>query len=134
MQERPSPIEPHVVQEFVANAHGNFKKVQELLDKYPGLLNASWDWGGGDFETAMNAAGHTGQVEIAEFLLSRGARMDIFCAAMLGKLEILKSVLDVYPDLKTSKGPHGLKLLHHAQQGKTNAETVLKYLIEIGAS
>jgi len=134
MQERPPAIDPQMVKDFVTNAHGNLNKVKELLEKQPGLLNASWDWGGGDFETGMNAAGHTGQVEIAEYLLSKGARMDIFCAAMLGKIEIVKSILTAYPDLKSSKGPHGLMLLHHAQHGKKNAEAVLKYLTEIGAS
>ncbi|MEO8473777.1 MAG: hypothetical protein ABI477_16370 [Chryseolinea sp.] len=86
MQERPKPLDPQIVLEFVKNSHGNFQKVKELLDEQPTILNASWDWGGGDFETGMNAAGHTGHGEIAEYLLSKGARMDIFAAVMLGKL------------------------------------------------
>jgi hypothetical protein len=121
------------VQEFVRVAHSNITKVKELLDKQPNLLNAAWDWGNGDYETGMNAAGHMGNVEIAEFLLSKGARMDIFCAAMLGKLDIVKPILDAYPNLKTSKGPHGLKLLHHADKGGANAKNVLEYLKGIGA-
>ncbi|HEY5826122.1 MAG TPA: hypothetical protein VIT44_17235 [Cyclobacteriaceae bacterium] len=134
MQDKPAPISSELVLEFVKNAHGNFEKVKELLDKQPNLLNAAWDWGNGDYETGMNAAGHTGRVEIAEYLLSKGARIDIFCAAMLGKLDIVKPVLEAYPNLKSSKGPHGLALIHHAEKGGDNAKSVLAYLKEIGAS
>ena len=134
IQDKPKPIDLVLVKDFVISSHGNLQKVKELLEKESELVNATWDWGGGDFETGMNAAGHTGRVEIAEFLLSQGARMDIFCAAMLGKLDIVKSILDVYPTLKSSKGPHGLMLLHHATKGGENAIPVLNYLKEIGAS
>lgn len=133
MQDRPAPISAELVQEFVKVSHGNFAKVKEMLDQQPNLLNAAWDWGNGDYETGMNAAGHVGHVEIAEYLLSKGARMDIFCATMLGRLEIVKPILDAYPNLKTSKGPHGLKLLHHAEKGGDNAKKVLEYLKGIGA-
>jgi hypothetical protein len=134
IQDKPAPISPELVLEFVKNSHGNFEKVKELLDKQPNLLNAAWDWGNGDYETGMNAAGHTGRVEIAEYLLSKGARMDIFCAAMLGKLDIVKPMLEAYTNLKSSKGPHGLALIHHAEKGGENAKKVLAYLKEIGAS
>ena len=133
MQDRPAPISSELVQEFVKVSHGNLEKVKEMLNQQPNLLNAAWDWGNGDYETGMNAAGHMGHVAIAEFLLSKGARMDIFCAAMLGKLDIVKPILDSYPNLKTSKGPHGLKLLHHAEKGGENAKSVLEYLKGIGA-
>jgi hypothetical protein len=59
--------------------------------------------------------------------------MNIFCAAMLGKLDIAKAILTAYPDLKTSKGSHGLKLLHHAKKGGADAQAVLDYLISMGA-
>src|SRR5687768_1337926 len=80
------PIKPELVREFVAKGHGDLNRVRELLDQEPQLLNATWDWGGGDFETAIGGAGHMGRTDIAAFLLSKGARMDIFVAAMLGKL------------------------------------------------
>jgi hypothetical protein len=133
MQDK-QPIKPELVREFVSKSHGDFNRVKELLDQEPNLLNAAWDWGNGDFETGMGAAGHMGRVDIAEFLLSKGARMDIFAAAMLGKFEIVKSTLEVYPELKSSKGPHGLTLTHHARQGRDQAKQVLDYLTEIGAS
>ena len=128
------PIKPELVREFVIAGHGNFEKVKELLLQEPNLLNATWDWGAGDFETAIGGAGHMGRPDIAEFLIGKGARMDIFIAAMLGRIDIVKPTLEAYPLLKTSKGPHGLTLLHHARQGKDPAKAVLDYLTEIGAS
>ena len=59
--------------------------------------------------------------------------MNVFCAAMLGQLEIVKGILALHPGLKLSKGPHGLQLLHHAKQGGPEASAVLEYLQSIGA-
>ena len=86
-----------------------------------------------DFETALEAAGHVGNKEIARFLLEHGARMNIFCAAMLGQLDLVKAILTAFPDLKESKGPHGLQLIHHAKKGGDDAKAVLDYLTSIGA-
>ena len=133
-QDRPAPLSPELVKEFVIAGHGNLKKTTEMLDQQPGLLNATWDWGGGDFESAIEGAGHVGNREVAEFLLSRGARMNVFCAAMLGRLGIVQGILTAFPNLKSSKGPHGLMLLHHAQKGGDAAKPVLEYLTSIGAS
>lgn len=132
-QEKPPPLNPDLVKEFVIAGHGNLNKVTDLLAQQPGLLNAAWDWGGGDFETALGGAGHMGNREIADFLLSKGARMDVFAAAMLGRLDVVKSILTAFPDLKSSKGPHGIRLIHHATKGGENATAVLTYLMEIGA-
>ncbi|RIK61108.1 hypothetical protein DCC62_27860 [candidate division KSB1 bacterium] len=132
-QNRPPALPPDLVKEFVIAGHGNLDRTKELLAKEPGLLNAAWDWGGGDFETALGGAGHMGQRDIAEFLLSQGSRMDIFVAAMLGKLDIVKAMLAAYPELIYSKGPHGLAFLHHAKKGGDEALPVLKYLETLGA-
>src|SRR5690348_18057245 len=48
------------------------------------------------------------------------SRMDLFVATMLGKLDIVKAMLSAYPVLKTSKGPHGIPLLVHAEKGGEN--------------
>lgn len=127
------PLPGELVKEWVTKAHSDFARVQELHTQEPRLLNASWDWGGGDFETALEAAGHVGNRDIAGFLLANGARMNVFCAAMLGRLDIVKAVLHAYPELKHSGGPHGLKLIHHATKGGEEAKKVLKYLQKIGA-
>jgi hypothetical protein len=134
MQERPAPLSPDLVLDFVKSAHHDLNHVKELLEKESHLLNATWDWGKGDFESAIGAAGHMGLVDMAEYLISKGARMDLFVATMLGKLEIVKATLVAYPDLKFSKGPHGIPLLVHAEKGGEKAKPVLDYLKSIGAS
>ena len=110
-------IESALVQEFVGNAHGDLARVQELLAAHPGLLNACWDWGGGDWETALGAAAHTGQKEIARFLLDRGSRLDLFAAAMLDMVEVVRAALAADPRQATVPGPHGIPLIAHAKIG-----------------
>jgi len=127
------PLAADLVKEWVGKAHSDLARVKELFAQEPRLLNASFDHGGGDFESALEAAGHVGNRDIAEFLLSKGARMNLFCAAMLGKLDIVKATLDAFPDLKNSAGPHGLKLKHHATKGGEQAKSVLEYLESIEA-
>ncbi|MFN0035395.1 MAG: ankyrin repeat domain-containing protein [Saprospiraceae bacterium] len=122
-----------LVKEWVGKAHSDLARVKELFAQEPRLLNASRDHGGGDFESALEAAGHVGNREIAEFLLANGARMNVFCAAMLGEIKLVKATLKAFPDLKKSAGPHGLKLKHHAQKGGEKAKGVLRYLESIGA-
>jgi hypothetical protein len=127
METKPA-LEAKLVQEFVGNAHGDLNRVQELIAQEPALINATWDWGGGDFETALGAASHMGRKDIANFLLDHGARLDIFAAAMLGSLEIVKAALAAYPDALKTPGPHGIPLIAHAQAGGDDAKGVLEYL------
>ena len=126
--ERVPALELDLVQEFVAKAHGDFERVKEMLTQQPSLVNSTWDWGGGDFETALGAAAHMGRKDIANFLLEHGARLDLFAAAMLGKLDIVKAALSVYPDAIKIPGPHGIPLLAHAQAGGDEAKAVLEFL------
>lgn len=84
-------------------------------------MNAAWDWGAGDWETALGGASHMGRKEIAEYLLSRGARIDLFCAAMLGRIEIVRAALDADPSIAKVLGPHGIPLLDHARAGGQQA-------------
>lgn len=128
-----NPLDRELVKEFVIKGHSDLPAVKQLLEKEPGLLNACWDWGAGDFETALEGAGHMGNKEIARFLLEKGARINLFCAAMLGQLDVVKGILALNPGLKFSKGPHGLQLLHHATKGGADAAPVLEYLQSIGA-
>lgn len=126
--ERIPALELDLVQEFVAKAHGDLERVKELLAQEPGLVNATWDWGGGDFETALGAASHMGNKDIANYLLENGARLDLFAAAMLGKFEIVKSVLKAYPDAIHIPGPHNISLLEHAKFGGEDASAVYEFL------
>ena len=128
MTDKPSPIDSQLVQQFVGKAHGDFDAVKQLLADTPSLLNAAWDWGGGDWETALGAAAHMGRRDIALFLVERGARVDIFAAAMLGWLDVVKAIISSAPTARNAKGPHGIPLQAHAAAGKEPAQAVLEFL------
>jgi hypothetical protein len=111
-----------MVREYVLNAHGDLSRVEQLIAEEPRLVNAVWDWGGGDWESGLGAAAHTGRTEIARFLLAKGARIDLFAAAMLDQVEIVKATLEAFPEAVNIPGPHGIPLLAHAKVG--NADRV----------
>lgn len=126
--ETKAALDLKLVEEFVGVAHGNFARVKEMLEEEPALVNATWDWGGGDFETALGAAAHMGNKQVAIYLLEHGARLDIFAAAMLGNLAVVKAALEAYPDAVNTPGPHGIPLYVHAEAGGADAKAVLDYL------
>ena len=128
MTDRPAPLAGALVQEFVAVAHGDLARVTALLDQEPALIHSTWDWGGGDFETGLGAAGHMGRRDIAEFLLGRGARIELPAAAMLGQLELVRAVLAANPGQRDVRGPHGISLLAHAEAGGAAAAAVAEFL------
>lgn len=120
-------IDSALVQQFVGVSHGDLAQVKTLLAKEPNLVNACWDWGAGDWETGLGAASHTGQKAIAEFLLANGARMDLFCAVLLGKMPIIRAYLEDNSQVVHVKGPHGISLLKHAEiAGQTEVVELLK--------
>lgn len=128
MPDRPPALQGEQVREFVIAGHGNYERVKEMLTEEPGLINAAWDWGGGDFETALGGAAHTGSREIARYLLAHGAHMTIHAAAMLGELDVVKAVLAAQPTAHQHPGAHGIPLLVHAQQGGEAAAEVVAFL------
>ena len=114
------------IQQFVANAHGDLDAVRSALDDERTLANAAWDWGDGDWESALGAAAHMGRRDIAELLIARGARIDIFAAAMLDEVDLVRGLLALYDEEPV--GPHGIPLRAHAAAG--NAERVLEFLAD----
>lgn len=121
-------INRQLVQDFVIYAHTDLAMVKKLVEKEPGLVLAYMNWGGDDWESALGAASHMGRRDMAEFLLERGARIDIFCAAMLGLVDVVKAFITLQPKLIDAKGPHGFSLHFHAQVGGKEAEKTLDYL------
>ena len=121
-------LDSKLVYEFVGVAHTDLKRVQELLTQEPNLVNCARDWGGGDWETGLGAAAHMGRADIANFLLQHGARLDIFAAAMLGKLEIVKAAVLDNPEVIHVKGPHDIPLIAHAMAGGEAAAEVAAFL------
>src|SRR5215470_14718420 len=126
--ETPHALDSNLVHEFVANAHGDLEAVRNGLAGEPALANACWDWGGGDWETGLGAAAHMGRRDIAELLLVHGARLDVFAAAMLGELDVVRAVLAEHPETLRALGPHGIPLRAHAEAGGERGRLVLDLL------
>ena len=123
-------LDPAVSREMVGVSHGNVARVRELVSARPDLAKASWDWGFGDWETALGAASHVGNREIAELLIAAGAPATIFSAAMLGQLATVRAFITASPGVQRVKGPHGISLLSHARAGQ--AVDVIDYLQSLG--
>jgi hypothetical protein len=121
------PLPADKVKDFVIAGHGNLDAAKKLLEEFPTLLYATWDWGNGDFETAIEGAGHVGNKEIANYLIAAGARTNLFVLTMLGKTTIVKSFLETFPQYLHAKGPHGFTFLHHAQKGGDDSKELLDY-------
>jgi hypothetical protein len=130
--EPPAPLQADLVESFVGNAHGDLDATRAALEQHPTLVNAAWDWGGGDWETALGAAGHMGRRDIAELLLAHGARLDLFVAAMLGETEVVRAMLSAHPELRDAAGPHGIPLRAHAEAGGEAAREVVALLDDLG--
>ena len=125
--ESPTTLNSDLVRDFVANAHGDLEAVSNALDSEPALANASWDWGGGDWKPGSEPA-HMGRRDIAELLLAHGARLDVFAAAMLGEIDVVRAVLVAHPVARNSLGPHGIPLRAHAEAGGEQARSVVELL------
>ncbi|MEO8131376.1 MAG: ankyrin repeat domain-containing protein [Bryobacteraceae bacterium] len=133
--EAPPKVELALVSDFVIKAHKpGVDALKAMLDQEPGLLNSAWDWGRGDWETALGGASHVGQRATAMFLLDRGARPDLFAATMLGELPTVKGWLAFAPQAHHVPGPHGIPLLSHAVAGMKPAMPVFELLMQRGAN
>lgn len=109
--EAPEGISQEEIQGIVFPAHGNIDVVKAELAREPRLVQArllQFD------EAPIEAASHVGNVEIADYLLGRGARFKIQAACMLGMLQAVEAFLDARPELVTQPGAHGLPLMYHA--------------------
>jgi hypothetical protein len=123
---------PALAKEMVRVSHFNLARVKELVQQHPSLAKASWDWGYGDWETALGAASHVGNRSIAELLLENGAPSTLYSATMLGQLDVVKAFMAATPGLQRTRGPHSLSLMVHARLGGPPAEAVVKYLEALG--
>jgi hypothetical protein len=137
--ERPQPVPDAfprqaalLVQEVVVASHTNANRVRELVEQRPSLARAAVDWGFGDWEDALGAASHMGRRDIAEYLISRGARPSIFSAAMLGQLDVVQAFVAAAPGSQRVAGPHSISLLSHAKAGGSAAAAVYAYLDGLG--
>jgi hypothetical protein len=123
---------PELVHEMVLVSHFDLKRVQQLVESRPSLARAAWDWGFGDWESALGAASHMGNRPIAEYLLAKGARPSLFSAAMLGQIEVVKAFIAAQPGVQRTRGPHSIPLLAHARAGGDVSRPVFDYLSSLG--
>lgn len=123
---------PELIREMVTVSHFDLKRVKQLVEARPSLARASWDWGFGDWESALGAASHMGNREIAVYLISNGARPSLFSAAMLGQLDVVKAMVNSNPRVERIRGPHGISLLAHAKMGGQAARPVFEFLQSLG--
>jgi hypothetical protein len=121
------------VKRFVIAGHVNLPAVIAMLAEEPNLINGAIDWGNGDFETALGGASHMGRRDIAEYLVEHNARMDIFAATMLGKLDIVSAAVAAFPNIVHVPGPHRIPLIVHAEKGGPPAKAVLEFLRPLAA-
>lgn len=121
-----------LVREIVGVSHGDLARVKALVSVRPALARASWDWGFGDHESAIDAASHVGNRPIAELLIANGARPTIFTAAMFGQLQVVKGMVEAFPGVQRMRGPHGITLMSHAVAGGAAAAEVAAYLERLG--
>ncbi|HYE61100.1 MAG TPA: hypothetical protein VD997_03810 [Phycisphaerales bacterium] len=122
---------PDLVRDMVGASHGNLARVRELVTRHPTLAKGAWDWGFGDWESALGAASHVGNREIAMLLIEHGARPDLFTFAMLGDLASVRAMIEARPGIQRIPGPHGIPLLDHARAGGDAAKGVYEYLLSL---
>ena len=131
VQSTDTSLSPDLVREFVIAGHGNLEKVRMMLEENPGLLNAPYAWSENDRETAIQAAAQVGSVPVANYLLEKGAPLEICTAAMLGRKDDVENRIGDKHDNINSTGAHGIPLLTHAAW--SGDLELLQYLFRKGA-
>ena len=136
-------IDDTIVSDVVGKSHFDLETVKKYVDKRSELARATWDWGFGDWESAIGAASHVGRRDIVDYLISNGARPTMFTFAMLGAYDLIRSMIEISPGIQKTMGPHGFSLLHHARVGLrmkdtmtrdqiSNSEKLIDYLQNLG--
>jgi len=106
-----------------AAQHRN-KELVDLLLEFGADINARSDWAPGSFGVLDGA-----DPEFAQFLITRGARVDAHSAAHLGMLDKLREIVSTNPEVVHSRGGDGQTPLHFA-----SSIEIADYLLENGAN
>jgi ankyrin repeat protein len=110
----------------VAVQHENREMVDVLLEAGANI-NARSQWWAGSFGVLDCAS-----PQLAEYLISRGAAVDIHAAARLGKIDRVRELLTADPQLVHARGGDGQLPLHFAATVEI-AELLLDHGAEINA-
>lgn len=123
----PSKMDPELVGRFVGACHRDIEVVRSILKEISGVVNASFNRGGGDWESGMEAAAHMGRPDISDVLIEHKARKCIFWAAMAGEEAIVKAYVLADSDTVNTGGAHNISLMAHAAIcGKVSLTQFLK--------
>lgn len=108
---------------------GNRELIDALLELGADIDGRS-DWDAGPYSALHRQVdGATpDSLELAEYLLSRGATLDLHSAAGLGRRDDMRAMLEAEPDRVSEPGPDGATPLHLARDVETAA-----LLLELGA-
>lgn len=92
---------------IVAAVHNNNREMVDVLLDAGADINARSRWWAGSFGVLDSARG-----ELADHLISRGARVDIHAAARLGMIDRIRELLAGNPELVRARGGDGQLPLH----------------------
>ncbi len=92
---------------FAAVKAGDAGRVARMLEANLGLLNTRE----GSGESAVLLAAYYRRKDVLELLLSRGAALNIFEAAVVGKVQRVEALLAADPSLANGYAPDGFPLL-----------------------
>jgi hypothetical protein len=106
-----------------AVAHAKDPKTLDLLLEFGADINAKSGWWAGPWGVLDFA-----DAKWSETLISRGAKVDIFAAANLNRLHVMREMLDADPQLVHAKGGDGCRPLHFAR-----TEEAMDLLLSRGA-
>jgi ankyrin repeat protein len=95
---------------FLAVTGGALSAVHELVSKDPNLVNAKSE----DGLSVLMTAVHYGRKEIAEYLVNKGANVNIFEASALGDTRKLSGFVEQDPSLVNAFSVDGYTPLHLA--------------------
>lgn len=107
----------------VVVAAGCNRETLDVLLDFGADINAKSVWWAGGFGVL-----HGANQKMAEYLIDKGAKVDIHAAAEQGLMDVLRELLEADPSLVDEKGPDGKRPLHFARTTK-----VVDYLLEKGA-
>lgn len=99
----------------------NHEMIELLLDAGADV-NGRTNWWAGGFGVLDEAASNS---ELAEYLIERGAYVDVHAAARLGKLDHLRMLIGAAPSLVRARGGDGMLPLHFA-----STVEIARYLVE----
>ena len=73
------------VRGLILASPGPLAGVRSIVASDPDVLKSSCHWGGGDWETAIDAVGHLGHADVAMYLADRGMPLQVYAAASMGQ-------------------------------------------------